>query len=144
MTQKKFERGSAIIEFALLVSGLMLFSLGVADFSIAITKEIALSASAQAGVRYAAAEGNSNDIAGMTVAAIKAGYGINGLTVKPSIWCACTAGGSKVSCSTICNTYDLPAQYVQVQSTAFVPILFNFAGIPLNIPMNASATMRAR
>ena len=138
------ECGVALIEFALLVSGLLGLCLGFVGFAFAITNAITLSACAQAGARYGTAEGNSNDTAGITAAATKAAYGLSGLSVKPSTWCACSAGGGAVSCSTTCNTYDLPIQYVQVQTSASIPLLFRFAGIPLNIQMSSSATMRAK
>lgn len=138
------ERGSAIIEFAVCISALLLLFLGVVDFSMAIARSMLLTGSAEAGARYGAADGNANDIAGMTAAASKAAYGVSGLTVKASTWCACSAGGGMVSCTTTCNTYDLPIQYVQTQTSATVPLLFRFSGIPLAIQLSGSATLRAR
>jgi Flp pilus assembly protein TadG len=144
MKRTRSERGSALLEFSLLASGLLLLCLGFIDFSLAIGKAITLMSAAQAGARFGAAEGNSNDTAGMTTAAQKAAYGITGMTVNTTTTCSCSAGGSVVSCSTVCNTYDLPVQYVQVQTAASVPLLFNFAGIPLNVKMSGSARLRAR
>jgi len=138
------ERGAALIEFALLVSSLLLLCLGFVSLSLAITQSITLTACAQAGARYGAAEGNANDTSGMTAAANKAAFGMSGMTVHPKTWCACTAGGSQVSCTSTCNSYDLPVQYVKVQTSATIPLLFHFAGIPLNIRIAGNAVMRAR
>jgi Flp pilus assembly protein TadG len=137
-------RGSGLIEFALLSSSICLLTLGIVDFSLAITNAINVTSAAQAGVRYGAAEGNSNDTDGMAAAAARAASEVPGITAKAITWCACSAGGSPVSCSTVCNMYDLPAQYVQVRTSASIPLFFKFPGIPLSIPMAGSATMRAR
>ena len=112
---------------------------------MAVTKQMALNAAAQAGVRYGASEGNSSDAAGMSTAATNAAASISGMIVTPSTYCTCSEGGALVNCTTtLCNTYDLPMQYVKVQTSATVPLLFHFAGIPLNIGKTATAIVRAR
>jgi Flp pilus assembly protein TadG len=139
------ERGGAVIEFALLITVLLLFFLGVVDFSLAISQSMALNAAAQAGARYGASEGYFYNTAAMATAATTAAPSMSGMTVTASNYCTCTAGGTLVNCATtMCNTYDLPMQYAQVQTSAAVPLLFHFAGIPLNIQMSATAVMRVR
>ena len=139
------QRGSAIVEFALLISFLLIFFLTIVDFSKATADSMALEAAAQAGARYGAADGNLNNTAGMATAASAAAPAVNGMTVTASVFCSCTSGGALVSCTTgTCNTYDLPMQYVEVQTGATVPLLFHFGGIPLNIQMSATAVMRAQ
>ena len=103
---------SALVEFSLVITTLMLLSLGVFDFGLAIQQGVTVSAAAHAGAEYGATEGNSNDIVGMQNAAAA--------------------------------SYDLPIEYVQVQTSATVPILFRFAGAPLSIPLNGVSTLRAR
>jgi Flp pilus assembly protein TadG len=138
------ERGSAIIEFALLIMVLMLLFLGVVDFSMAITKAVVISGAAEAGARYGASEGNSNNTAAMAGAATSSAGTVSGMTATASTWCVCSVGGAVVSCAITCNLYDLPIQYVEVQTSATIPLLFHFAGIPLNIQMNGLAILRAR
>jgi hypothetical protein len=111
---------------------------------MAISTSMAISGAAEAGARYGTSEGNSNDTAAMASAATNAATSVSGMTVTASTWCVCSVGGSTVPCSTICNTYDLPIQYVAVQTSASIPLLFHFAGIPMTIQMAGKASMRAR
>jgi Flp pilus assembly protein TadG len=138
------ERGSALIEFSLLITVLMLLLLGVVDFSLAIRQAMTVNGAAAAGARYGAAEGNANNTANMASAALNAANGVSGMTATATTWCSCSAGGTVVNCSITCNTYDLPIQYVQVQTAATLPLLFRFPNLPLSIGINGSATMRAR
>jgi len=142
--RKSHQRGSATVEFALLISFLLVLFLTIVDFSKSTADSMALDAAAQAGARYGAAEGNLNDTSGMGTAATAAAPAVSGMAVTATTFCTCTSGGSTVNCSTAtCNTYDLPMQYVKVQTSATVPLLFHFGGIPLNIQMSATAVLRA-
>ena len=141
--RKLHQRGSVIVEFALLITFLLLFFLTIVDFSKCTSDSMALDAAAQAGARYGAAEGNSNDTAGMATAATAAAPAVSGMAITASTFCTCTSGGALVSCATTCNTYDLPIQYVKVQTSVTQPLLFHFGGIPLNIQMTATAVLRA-
>jgi Flp pilus assembly protein TadG len=146
MTRKRNQRGSALIEFSLVITVLMLLALGVFDFGLAIEQGITVLAAAHAGAEYGATEGNSNDIVGMQNAAASAAPGLANFSVIASTWCTCSVTtGIAVNCSTtVCNTYDLPSQYVQVQTSAAMPILFGFAGSPVSIPLSGVSTLRAR
>lgn len=144
MISKVAERGSGLIEFTLLILVLMLLALGVFDFGLAIQQGIVVSAAAYAGAEFGAAEGNLNNTVGMQTAALKAAPGL-GITANATSFCTCSAGSTNtVSCTTLCNTYDLPIQYVQVQASVTVPVLFRFAGLPLTIPLSATSVLRAR
>jgi Flp pilus assembly protein TadG len=140
------QKGSALIEFSLVVTVMLLLALGVFDFGLAIQQGIQVSAAAHAGAEYGATEGNSNDIVGMQNAAAAAAPGISNFSSIASTWCTCSVtSGVTVNCTTtLCNTYDLPIQYVQVQTTANVPILFRFTGLPLSIPLGGVSTLRAK
>jgi len=144
VTREKAESGSSLIEFSLLITVLVLLLLGVVDFSLAIRQAMTVSGAAQAGARYGAAEGNANNTAAMAAAALSAANGVSGMTATANTWCTCSEGGTIVSCSSICNTYDLPFQYVQVQTSATIGLLFRFSGIPLNITLSGTATLRAK
>jgi hypothetical protein len=97
----------------------MLLALGAADFGLIIEQGIAVSAAAHAGADFGAVEGNT--------------------------WCTCSVNSSTVVvCTSLCNTYDLPVQYVQVQTTTTVPMLFRFPGLPLNVSLGGYSILRAR
>jgi Flp pilus assembly protein TadG len=138
------ERGSALIEFSLLISVLLLLFLGIVDSAIAVRQGMVVANAADAGALYGASEGNANNTAGMATAALNAATGVAGMTASATTWCSCSAGGTNVSCSSTCSTYDLPMQYVQVQTSATYYVLFRSSGIPLSIGLSGSATMRAR
>jgi len=139
-------QGSALIEFSLMIMVLMMLSIGVVDFGLAIEQGIVVSSAAHAGAEYGATEGNSNNTASMQTAALNAGKSLGStLTATATTWCTCTAGSlTTVSCTSLCSLYDPPIQYVQVQTTATVPILLRFSGLPRTIPLNGNSTLRAR
>jgi Flp pilus assembly protein TadG len=139
-----WERGSGLVEFTLLILVLMLLALGVFDFGIVIQRGMAISAAVRAGAEFGAADGNANNTAGMISAAQSAAPTISSLHVSAATWCACTPNGTTVSCGSLCNTYDLPIQYVQVNAGASAPVMFRFPGIPRYISLAGSSTLRAR
>jgi Flp pilus assembly protein TadG len=144
-SSKTSEHGSALIEFSLLILVLLLLALGVFDFGFAIEQGIVVASAAHAGAEYGAAEGNCNNTAGMQSAAMAAAPGIANFSATATTWCVCVAGSSSViPCTTNCNIYDLPIQYVQVQTSASVPVLIPFTGLPPSISLTGVSTMRAR
>jgi len=138
------ERGAVVIEFALMILVLMLLALGVIDFGMAVQQGMVVSAAAHAGAVFGVGEGNANNTSGMQSAAQSAAQGLVAITATASTWCTCSAGGTAVSCSSLCNLVDTPIQYVQVQTSATVPMMFRFTGLPASIPLTGNATLRAR
>ena len=146
MRGKTLARGSGLIEFALLILVLMLLALGVFNLGLAIEAGDTISAAARAGAFFGASDGNASNTSGMQNAALNAATGLTAsMTANASTWCTCSAGSAvTVSCTSLCNTYNPPVQYVQVQTSATIPLLFNFPGVPLTIPLTATFTLRAR
>ena len=123
----------------------MLLTLGVFDFGLAIEQGIVVAAAAHAGAEYGAADGNANNTSAMVTAALNAAPGLSLVTATATTWCTCTSGGTTtVSCASLCNTYDIPIQYVQVKTDATIPVLIRFAGLPTTIVLSSSSTLRAR
>jgi len=138
------EAGSTLIEFTFVVPVFMLLTLGVVNFALAIEQGIAVTAAAHAGAEYGAVEGNQNNLIGMQTAA---SVSTNAVTISAvaSTWCTCSVNSSAiVSCTSICNTYDLPVQYVQVKTTATVPVLIPYMSLPGNVKLAGSSILRAR
>ncbi len=140
------ERGSALIEFSLLIMSLMLITLGVFNFGLAIQQGMSVSAAAHAGAVYGATEGNYQNTSGMQTAALAAAKGISStVTATATSWCTCTDGSTTaVACNSLCNTYNPPFAYVTVTTSATIPLLFRFANLPLTIPLSGSSTLRVR
>ena len=143
---RRFQRGGVLVEFSLLILVLMLLTLGAFDFGLALEQGIVVSSAAHAGAVYGASEGNANGIAGMQTAALNAAKSLgSSMTATATTWCTCVAGSSTtVSCSSLCSTYNPPMQYVQVQTSITVPVLFHFSGLPLTIPLSGNSILRAR
>jgi hypothetical protein len=122
----------------------MLLTLGVVNFALAIEQGIAVSAAAHAGAEFGAVEGNENNLIGMQTAATVSTNAVS-ISALASTWCTCSVNSSNiVSCTSICNTYDLPVQYVQVTTTATVPVLIPYTSLPSNIKLAGSSVLRAR
>jgi Flp pilus assembly protein TadG len=138
------DTGSALVEFTFIVPVFMLLSLGVINFALVIEQGIAVSAAAHAGAEYGAVEGNQNNLVGMQTAA---SVSTNAVTIAAvaSTWCTCSVNSSLVvACTSTCNTYDQPVQYVQVKTTATVPVLIPYTGLPVNVKLAGSSILRAR
>ena len=138
------EAGSALVEFTFIVPVFMLLTLGVVNFALAIEQGIAVSAAAHAGAEYGAVEGNQNNLIGMQTAASVSTNAVS-ISAVASTWCTCSVNSSTVvSCTSICNTYDVPVQYVQVRTTANVPVLIPYSSLPANVKLAGSSVLRAR
>ncbi len=138
------EAGSALVEFTFIVPVFMLLTLGVVNFALAIEQGIAVSAAAHAGAEYGAVEGNENNLIGMQTAATVSTNAVT-ISAAASTWCVCSVNSSTiVSCTSICNTYDLPVQYVQVRTTATVPVLIPYTSLPANVKLAGLSILRAR
>jgi Flp pilus assembly protein TadG len=144
MKRGKSQSGSALIEFALLFTILMLLLLGVIDFVLATQQAMVVSEAAYAGAQYGAFSGNSTNYTTMQNIATKSATGIAGFAVSASKWCACSPGGASVSCASSCPSYGNPVAYVQVIATATAPLLFKYGGIPLSVPLRGVCILRVQ
>jgi len=138
------QRGSALVELALLFTVLMLLLLGVIDFSLVIQQSMVVSDAAYAGAQYGAISGNSSSFTAMQTIATNAAPGISGFSAVATKWCACSAGGASVSCTSTCATYGIPVVYVQVVTTATASLLFKYTGLPLTIPLRGICVLRVQ
>jgi len=141
----KREKGSALIETALLIPLFLLLFMGVADYGrVFYTADIVVHA-ADVGAKFGAiSTTNAADITGMQSAATNAATSIGGLTATATSFCTCGAGGSTVSCGSSCSGYGTPAMYVQVKTQATFKSLAAFPGLPHTIPLAATSTLRVQ
>jgi Flp pilus assembly protein TadG len=143
-TLRKSQSGSALIEFALLFTIIMLLLLGVIDFALVIHQSMVVSEAAYAGAQYGAYSGNATNTAMMQTVATNSATGIAGFAATATNWCACSAGGTSVSCSSTCPSYGTPVMYVKVVTSATASLLFQYAGIPLTVPLAATCVLRVQ
>ena len=144
MRRRNSQRGSALIELGLLFTLIMLLILGVIDFALVTQQAMVVGEAAFAGAQYGALSGNSMNLTQMQTIAIRSATGISGFTATASVWCACSAGGASVSCSSTCTSYGTPVHYVQVITTATASMLFRFTGIPLTVPLRGACLLRVQ
>jgi len=142
--RRKTQGGSALIELALLFVMLMMLLVGVIDFALVTQQAMVVSEAAYAGAQYGAMTGNSSNFTQMQTIATSSAKGIAGFTATASKWCACSPGGSSVSCATSCGAYGTPAAYVQVITTATATLLFRFTGVPLTVPLRGVCVLRVQ
>lgn len=138
------QRGTALVEFAIVLPVLILLLLGVVEIGRYAYFSILVGNAARAGVQYGAQNSvTAYDTLGMTAAAQADGYNsISSLTVTPTNFCQCWNGitGTAVSCSGACTTGHL-LKYVSVTVTGKVDPLFRYPMLPSTLTVTQTATM---
>ena len=100
IARARIEAGTGTVEFLLMALALLLIFFGVLDFGRAYYAEICLVNAAYAGAQYGAlVTGQSSNYTGMQTAANNDDPGTPGFTATASGYCACTPGGTSVSCA---------------------------------------------
>jgi Flp pilus assembly protein TadG len=136
------ERGSALVEFAVFLALLTLFFVGVVDYALEIQQAMQVTEAATAGAEFGAIPGNQKNFSGMRAAATNAASGVNGFAVTAVNVFSCTAGGASVSSGATCSGYGTPIDYVRVNTSATVPPLLAYIGMPSSLALKGSASFR--
>ena len=66
------------------------------------------------------------------------------VTATATNYCACTPGGTSLSCGSSCSGYSSPLEYVKVQTTGTVRALFPYPGISGTFDLTATCILRVR
>jgi Flp pilus assembly protein TadG len=133
------QTGSALIEFSVTMPLLVLLFIGGVSYSLVIQQRLAITDAAAAGAKYGA-NGHISDVAGMQTVATNSAGNISGLNVTASSYCACSPGGAQASCAL--GTCANPVEYVQVTTSAVVPVLWNVPGISTSVSLTATSLLR--
>jgi len=140
------QRGSSLIEAALLIPLLLMLCCGVMDFARVVYAGIEVANASRAGVQYGAlTPGNSGDTTGMAQAAANdaADLGSSNVTATASNFCECVGGTDQVSCSTTsCGT--TPSGYVSVTTNYTFNTLVHWPALPQSIVLSRTAKMRVQ
>jgi Flp pilus assembly protein TadG len=142
------ERGSAIIEFALIVPVMALCLAGIVNFALYIQAQMQLQDQAALAAEFGATPGNQNNISGMeswaTYAQDSTSFAVSSYQVTATNVFTCSPGGSTVSYDTICagNSAGTPIEYVQVQTQGVFKNVMAFPGIPSQVTLTAKALYR--
>jgi len=136
------ESGSALVEFAVFLSVLTLLFVGIVDYGLEIQQAMQVQEAASAGASYGEIPGNVKNLTGMEAAATSAAPGVHGFSVTAVDIFSCTPGGAAVLSSATCSGYGTPIEYVQVKTSATVPTLLAYVGMPSSLALKGSATFR--
>ena len=143
--RRKSERGNALIEFALCSVVLFLLSCGVADFARLVTLARLADGGATAGTQYGAlSPAHYGDLQGMQDAATAATGNYTGATASATQFCACSVGGSQVSCPASCRDSENPETYINVTVTIPFTAVINYPMIPNPVNITSSSTVRVK
>ena len=143
MDNRTSETGSVVVEFALILPVLVFLFIGAVDFGLGVRQAIIVSEAAHAGTRYGSLPGKSTDLQGMQNAAVSSAAGLSPFTATAMNWCSCAANGAHVSC-TNANACGGAAsiEYAQVSTSASMPVLLGYPGIPVSFPLSGFSAVR--
>jgi Flp pilus assembly protein TadG len=144
------ERGTSLLEFALLVPLLTILLLGVIEVGRFADAALLVADAARAGAQYGAQNlTTAADVSGIANAAqqdvqgnsvLNPVLGTNGLQAPSSLVCRCD--GVSEDCGTLSSCTGDGAEYVQVIASGKFVSLFSFPGLPGGITLNSTYQIR--
>ena len=141
------QRGSAIIETALVFPMLMLMACGTMDLARIFYAGIVVANAARAGVQSGSfSVGKAGAFSEMNAAGQNdaSGQGLTELTISSRTFCGCNSSTTELSCATSSCDGKVPSGYVETTAAyTFTPII-PYPGIPANIVITSSARFRAQ
>jgi Flp pilus assembly protein TadG len=141
------EDGSILVEFALVLTPLILILACMVNYALWIQKEMQIQDAASAAAAAGAVPGAASNHLAMqyTAAYIVTGspynYNTPAFTATATDFYVCTPGGSHVTATTSCSG-TTPFHYVQVVTSATMPSLLGFRGIASSMNLVGQATYR--
>lgn len=140
--RSRSQRGNILVEFALTSTVLLLIVCGITDFARLFNIANMAAGAASAGIGYAGlSPANYGDITGIQNAALADTGNYPGATATATQFCACSVGGTQVSCPATCGNGN-PETYVQVTVTVPYAAMFSYGWIPN--PVNVTQLACAR
>ena len=153
MQNSKQNRGTASVEFALVVPVLMLMMAGAADFARVFYHSITVYNASQAAAVYGARNCVlSADYAAMESVALQDAADLEGVSSSPERFCDCPDGTTK-ECflNQTCNgffggtgLYGMPRGYVELTVEQTFEPLLPWPGIPNPLTISETTYMRVR
>lgn len=135
------EAGTSMIEFALIAPVLLFLVIGLIDVGRYTFDAILAANAARAGVQYGAqSPSTAEDTNGISTAALNDAQNLSDFSAHPSCLYS-VSGGALQTCTAVTPTAGT-TYYVKVTVTGTFKSLFNYPGIPNNVPVTGSAIMR--
>lgn len=135
------ERGTSLIEFAVVLPVLCFLLIGMIDLGRAMYYGIVASNAARAGAQYGAQYlWTVNDSSGIKSAVAQDSPGT---TWTVTTQAACSINGSAIiPCPPVGTVQANTTYYVKVHVSGSVPLLVNYPGLPAAIPISAENITR--
>ena len=154
---KTNQRGSVLSEFAIVIPLVLLMIVGAVDFGrvwvLASVSANAAQAGAQYGSQSVPLSANlagirtvvENDLGASAVVrgSSEDGMTVDDFTITPERYCECS-GGAGIDCDDTCAGGVKPSVFVRVTVDSTFETIFDYPGIPSDIPVTRVAVMRAR
>jgi Flp pilus assembly protein TadG len=137
------QSGSALLELSLVLPLMVLMLAGVFDLGLGVQQSLLVSEAARAGTAFGQIPGNDLNLTGMQQAATVAAGSLQSFKASAVEWCSCSPGGAVISCSSSCPA-GKPVAYVQVQTSAVLPTVFSYAGLPASFNLQGFSAVRVR
>ena len=136
-------KGTAMVELAFSLPFIFLLLIGVVDIARAFSTGATVANAARAGAQYGVQNATSSgDTAKINLAARQDGVDAGAVTVTSSRVCRCS-DGSIVDCVTgSCSGYGAPRVYVVVTAASVLRTLIDYPGLPRNMSISRTATLR--
>jgi Flp pilus assembly protein TadG len=133
------ERGSSLVELALMLPVLGLLLFGAIDFGRGYYLSIEVTNAARAGAQFGLSNAST---ARMQSAATSDAPDVAGITATATYGCECPDGTGQIpNCSSSPGCANA-VNYVQVTTNATYTPLIPWPGVPSSIPLQGQATMR--
>ncbi len=150
--QRNRTRGTALVEFSLVATLLLLLAAGAGDFGRIFTEAIAVKAGTATAAMYGSQRNaRSGDVAGMMAKAEGDSADAGAITATATQYCTCpdgSGGWTAVPCSefssTTCTGYGSPRAYIQVNATSNFTTVIKMPGIPSATTIDQTTWMRVR
>jgi len=140
---RKNTRGTAAIEFGVLVPLLTLMVVSVVDVALAVYRKVQVENAAQAGVEYAIAHGFDVNAISAAVANATNSTAITA-NPAPAKYCGCanTSGVDSMSCGSVCPGGGVAGTYTTVSAQATYWTIVNYQVVPVSYSISMQAMAR--
>jgi len=139
-TRRLVRRGSALLELAIAIPILILFTMGVVDYARVYYASIAVASAAMAGAQYGAPYDSSDSI---IVGARRDAGSVTLDSVATVRFCRCPDNVPADCATGNCGTYGEVQQYDSVRVRKDVDLLIRYLGLPSRITIVRAAVARS-
>lgn len=145
-TIRRSEKGTALVELAVVLPLLILFAIGAAEFGRLYFAAITVANAARAGAQFGAQNAvSSSNFAGMTLAAQNEAGDLGTISNFPSRFCRCP-DGTAPACTggASCGSFGAPQIFVKDSVVKTVNLIMKYPGLPTSVAVTKTAIFRVQ